>query len=109
MAYQKLGGLAKFRNPNNGEYEWGISPSGERIYVAGFCKCGQKCLLCESEFKEMMNNVGWEITRYTFWHFVEKKYGMKIPRIHISWNGEGERGLTGVQGREYNTNILIKK
>ena len=76
MGYQHLGREAKFRNPNNGEYEWGRSPSGERIYVVGFCRCGKKCLLCETEFNTMLHNVGWEITHCTFWHFIEMKYNI---------------------------------
>ncbi len=77
MAYKRLG-----------EREWGISPSGERIYVVGYCKCKSKVLLCESEFKEMLNNISWMIERPTIKSIFQKS--IRIPKIKVEWSKVGD-------------------
>ena len=90
MSFQKLGAEAKFRDPKTGNYEWGRSPSGERIYVVGYCNCGNKCLLCESEFKEMLYNIHFAITDYSLKEFIVRKYNIRVPKIKIEFGESRE-------------------
>lgn len=64
-----------------GEMEWGRSPNGERIFVVGYCKCKQKALLCESEFKELLVNAYWLLEKPTLKKFLVKR--LRIPKIRV--------------------------
>lgn len=64
-----------------GQRQIGERYNGERIYHVAYCKCGQKVFLCESEFTEMLDYVGWELTNCSFREFLFKKYHIKLPRI----------------------------
>ena len=96
MAFQKLGSLASFRNPDNGQYEWGISPSGERIYCVGFANKKGKVLLCESEARELVCNLQWLMEKQTLVNFLVKKYNIKIPHLKIEWGSEDRKSYPQV-------------
>ncbi len=71
MGYKKLG-----------EMEWGISPSGERIFVVGYADKKGKVLLCESELRELLTNAYWLLEKPTFRKFLIKK--LRIPKIKVT-------------------------
>lgn len=72
-----------------GQREWGRSPSGERIFHTGYChRCQGKAFLCETEFRAMIDDVGWHITDYSFWQFIQKKYHIKLPHLRVEWGSD---------------------